>query len=105
MAVCTAYDCHCEVFDAVKVGGRSLCDGAMLQTMRDLEGLGGIMSAREEDEAVNAPRTGGATRGVYAAERASELAGVPKSTVYYWARTGLLSPSVSIQKLKLWSWG
>ena len=45
-----------------------------------------------------------ATRGVYTAERASALAGVPKSTVYYWARQHVLPPSVSSEKLKLWSW-
>lgn len=33
------------------------------------------------------------------------LAGVPKSTVYYWARTGDLSPSISGGKPQLWSYG
>jgi uncharacterized protein (DUF433 family) len=45
-----------------------------------------------------------ARRGVYTNERASALAGVPRSTMYYWARQGLLAPSISAQKLKLWSW-
>lgn len=45
-----------------------------------------------------------ATRGVYTADRAGALAGVPKSTVYYWARKRVITPSVSAEKLKLWSW-
>lgn len=45
-----------------------------------------------------------ASRGVYPADRASALAGVPKSTLYLWARTGPVVPSVSANKLKLWSW-
>jgi hypothetical protein len=45
-----------------------------------------------------------AHRGVYPNERASALAGVPRSTMYYWARRDLLAPSISAEKLKLWSW-
>lgn len=45
-----------------------------------------------------------ARRGVYSNERASAPAGVPRSTMYSWARQGLLAPSISAQKLKLWSW-
>jgi DNA-binding transcriptional MerR regulator/uncharacterized protein (DUF433 family) len=46
-----------------------------------------------------------ARRGVYSAERASQLSGVPKSTVYYWARESkLLVPSVSNKRVKLWSY-
>jgi len=41
--------------------------------------------------------------GAYTAERAAALAGVPKSTIYYWARYGHLIPSVS-QKPLLWSY-
>jgi uncharacterized protein (DUF433 family) len=41
--------------------------------------------------------------GAYSAERAAALAGVPKSTIYYWARKGHLIPSVS-QKPLLWSY-
>jgi len=41
--------------------------------------------------------------GAYDAERASALSGVPKSTIHYWARTHLLVPSVSVEKVKLWS--
>ncbi|MGI9193729.1 MAG: MerR family transcriptional regulator [Actinomycetota bacterium] len=45
-----------------------------------------------------------ARRGAYSAERASQLSGVPKSTVYYWARESkLVVPSVSLERLKLWS--
>jgi uncharacterized protein (DUF433 family) len=39
----------------------------------------------------------------YSAERAAALAGVPKNTVYYWARTGLVVPSVSRERVKRWS--
>jgi len=42
--------------------------------------------------------------GAYAADRASALSGVPKSTIHYWARTELLVPSVAIEKVKLWSY-
>lgn len=46
-----------------------------------------------------------ANRGVYTAERASQLSGVPKSTIYYWARTSkFVIPSVSMEKVKLWSY-
>jgi uncharacterized protein (DUF433 family)/DNA-binding transcriptional MerR regulator len=41
--------------------------------------------------------------GAYTAERAAALSGVPKSTVYYWARNGYLVPSVS-QGPMLWSY-
>ncbi len=39
----------------------------------------------------------------YTAERAAALAGVPKSTIHYWAREGILVPSVSPERVKLWS--
>jgi len=42
--------------------------------------------------------------GAYAADRASALSGVPKSTIHYWAREGILVPSVSDEKVKLWSY-
>jgi len=42
-------------------------------------------------------------RAAYTAERAAALAGVPKSTVHYWAREGVLVPSVSEERVKLWS--
>lgn len=42
-------------------------------------------------------------RTAYTGERAAALAGVPKSTLHYWARTGVLIPSASQLKVKLWS--
>lgn len=44
------------------------------------------------------------TSASYTAERAAALAGVPISTVYYWARTELVVPSVSQRKVKKWSY-
>lgn len=44
-------------------------------------------------------------RGAYTAERATALSGVPKSTVHYWARQEILVPSVSPERVKLWSYG
>jgi uncharacterized protein (DUF433 family) len=41
--------------------------------------------------------------GAYPADRAAALSGVPKSTVHYWARKGYLVPSVSAERVKLWS--
>lgn len=43
-------------------------------------------------------------RGAYVAERASGLSGVPKSTVHYWARKEILVPSISAERIKLWSY-
>lgn len=43
-------------------------------------------------------------RAAYTADRAAALAGVPKSTVHYWARTELLVPGVSAERVKLWSY-
>jgi uncharacterized protein (DUF433 family) len=43
-------------------------------------------------------------RGAYPADRAAALSGVPKSTVHYWARTGVLVPSLSEVRVKLWSY-
>ena len=39
--------------------------------------------------------------GAYSADRASALSGVLKSTIHYWARTEVLLPSVSAEKVKL----
>src|SRR5713101_3420490 len=39
----------------------------------------------------------------YPAERAAPLAGVPKSTLHYWASNGIWTPSVSPEKVRLWS--
>jgi uncharacterized protein (DUF433 family)/DNA-binding transcriptional MerR regulator len=40
----------------------------------------------------------------YQADRAAALSGVPRSTVHYWSRTGVLIPSVSSERVKLWSY-
>jgi uncharacterized protein (DUF433 family) len=40
----------------------------------------------------------------YTADRAAALAGVPKSTLHYWAREGIWLPSVSASKVKRWSY-
>lgn len=39
----------------------------------------------------------------YTAERAAGLAGVPLSTLHYWSREGIWTPSVSSVRVKLWS--
>jgi hypothetical protein len=46
-----------------------------------------------------------AEAGCYEAWRAAALSGVPVSTVYYWARTELIVPSISPTKEMLWSYG
>ena len=43
-------------------------------------------------------------RGAYSADRAAALSGVPKSTVHYWARKEILVPSVSAERIRLWSY-
>jgi uncharacterized protein (DUF433 family)/DNA-binding transcriptional MerR regulator len=45
-----------------------------------------------------------AMSGCYDASRAAALSGVPKSTVYDWARKGVVVPSVSPVQEKLWSY-
>jgi len=45
-----------------------------------------------------------AEEGCYEALRASALSGVPLSTVYYWAKTGVVVPSISPVREKLWSY-
>ncbi len=42
--------------------------------------------------------------GAYTADRAAALSGVPKSTMHWWARNGILVPSVSATKVMLWSY-
>jgi uncharacterized protein (DUF433 family) len=42
--------------------------------------------------------------GCYDASRAAALSGVPKTTVYWWARHGIVVPSVSAVQEKLWSY-
>jgi hypothetical protein len=48
--------------------------------------------------------TARALLGAYSADRAAPLAGVPLRTLYYWAETGLVMPSVSRTKLMRWSY-
>ena len=44
-------------------------------------------------------------RGVYDTRRAAALSGVPISTLHYWARTKLYTPSISPgPRTRLWSW-
>ena len=43
-------------------------------------------------------------RGVYDADRAAALSGVPISTVYYWARNDIWEPALSEAKPKLWTY-
>lgn len=42
-------------------------------------------------------------RGVYDTARAAALSGVPKTTLHFWTRTGLIEPSIS-REPRLWSW-
>lgn len=42
--------------------------------------------------------------GCYEARRAAALAGVPQSTVYDWARKGIVVPSISAEREMLWSY-
>jgi uncharacterized protein (DUF433 family) len=42
--------------------------------------------------------------GAYTAKRTSALSGVPLSTIHWWDRNGILGPSVSSTKVKLWSY-
>lgn len=50
------------------------------------------------------PIASAAANGCYEAERAAALSGVPKSTVYHWARHEVIVPSVSPVREKLWSY-
>jgi uncharacterized protein (DUF433 family) len=49
-------------------------------------------------------RAVGAFEGCYEADRAAALAGVPPSTLYEWARTGVVVPSVSSTRPMYWSY-
>lgn len=49
-------------------------------------------------------RVKAAFEGCYDGTRAAALAGVPVSTVYLWARSGIVEPSVSPTRIKLWSY-
>lgn len=42
--------------------------------------------------------------GCYDARRASALSGIPRSTIYDWARKGVVVPSISPEREKLWSY-
>jgi uncharacterized protein (DUF433 family) len=44
------------------------------------------------------------SRGAYTADRAAAISGVPRSTVHYWASHGVLIPSISPTRVKLWSY-
>ena len=44
------------------------------------------------------------SEGCYEAPRAAALSGVPLSTVYHWARTGVVTPTVSHVRERLWSY-
>jgi uncharacterized protein (DUF433 family) len=48
--------------------------------------------------------SGGLLRGVYTAERASALSGVPISTLHYWDRNRILRPSLSVDRPKRWTY-
>ena len=45
-----------------------------------------------------------AFEGCYDARRTAALSGVPRSTVYDWARKGVVVPSISPEREKLWSY-
>ena len=49
-------------------------------------------------------RVKAAFEGCYDGPRAAALSGVPVSTVYLWARSGIVEPSVSPTRIKLWSY-
>ena len=49
-------------------------------------------------------RVKAAFEGCYEGPRAAALSGVPVSTVYLWARSGIVEPSVSPTRIKLWSY-
>jgi uncharacterized protein (DUF433 family) len=59
---------------------------------------------RERDGDRRVGQTHGVDGGAYTADRAAALSGVPRSTVHYWAREGVVSPSVSPERVKLWSY-
>lgn len=43
-------------------------------------------------------------RGVYDGHRTAALAGAPYSTLHSWAREGIVVPSISPDRVRLWSW-
>ncbi len=56
------------------------------------------------DIEVLSARIRAAFEGCYEAPRAAALSGVPLSTVYLWARSGIVEPSVSPTRIKFWSY-
>ncbi len=57
-----------------------------------------------DNRGVLSDRIRAAFDGCYEARRAAALSGVPLSTVYHWARAGIVEPSVSPTRVKLWSY-
>ena len=57
-----------------------------------------------DDNLALSARVRAAFDGCYEARRAAALSGVPLSTVYLWARSGIVEPSVSPTRVKLWSY-
>ncbi|MPZ53346.1 MAG: DUF433 domain-containing protein [Acidimicrobiia bacterium] len=53
---------------------------------------------------INSNRVLAAFEGCYEAERAAALSGVPISTVYYWAREGIVVPTIAPERPKRWSY-
>ncbi|MPZ60273.1 MAG: DUF433 domain-containing protein [Propionibacteriales bacterium] len=81
---------------AVGCGRPGFHSGAGLSRLRHT--YYGILSSME------APLSVAAADGCYEAARAAALSGVPKSTMYWWARQGIVVPSVSPVQEKLWSY-
>ena len=77
--------------------------GCVRPSARRTLGNSGRVSQMTADKPLSA-RLNAAFEGCYEASRASALSGVPKSTVYLWARNGLVTPSVSPTRVKLWSY-
>ena len=57
-----------------------------------------------DDRHALSARVNAAFEGCYEGPRAAALSGVPVSTVYLWARSGIVEPSVSPTRIKLWSY-
>ncbi len=57
-----------------------------------------------DDAKALSARLRAAFEGCYEGPRAAALSGVPASTMYLWARSGLVVPSVSPKRVKLWSY-
>ena len=57
-----------------------------------------------DDRHALSARVRAAFQGCYEGSRAAALSGVPVSTVYLWARSGVVEPSVLPTRIKLWSY-